>query len=99
HDPGHDLLGGGGAALGEVLPRVLGGLALDHQDVHGAAVVDPPRYHDVERGQLELLIGRVDLPVAADERHPDGGHRAVEGKAGQGNRQSGRVNCRDVVGV
>ena len=69
---GHDLLGGRRATLLlDPLPRALGRLALDHQDVDAALVIDPSRHDHVERGEIQLLVGRVHLPLPADQPDPD----------------------------
>ena len=97
---GHDLLGRNrAAAFAHALPGALRRLSLDHQDVDLSLVVHPPCHHDVERREVELLVGRVDLPLAAHEPEPDRAHRAVERKPGQAHRQAGRVDANDVVGV
>ena len=96
---GHVLLRGGGRPGGQQLPRVVGGLALDHQDVDLPAVVAAAGDHDVERGLLDLLERGVDDPLPVDQAHAHGGDGAVERKAGEARGHGGRVHGRDVVGV
>ncbi len=79
--------------------RLVGGLGLDHEDVHAAPLVPSPRDHHVEGGEVEVLVRRVDAPAAVHQGHPDGSHRAVEGEARQHGRGAGAVDARDVVGV
>jgi hypothetical protein len=91
--------GGHGGALLDPVPRALRGFALDHEDVDGPFVVHPARHHHVEGGQVKLLIGRVDLPLPADQAQPDRADRAVERKPSQHDRQAGGVDAGDVVGI
>ena len=96
---GHDLLGGLGGAVLDELPGLVRGLALDHQHVDAAGVVAPSRHHHVEGGQVELLVGRVDLPLPADQAHPDGADRALEREPRQHRGDAGAVDGGYVVEV
>ena len=86
---GHALLGRGhrGAAPGEQAPRVVGGLALDHQQVDAAGLVPPTGHDHVERGHVQVLVRRVDAPLPTDQAQPDGAHRAVEREPGDHRRR------------
>ena len=96
---GHDLLGGRETATVEPFPRPLRGFPLDHEDVDLALVVLPPGNDDVERCEIELLVGRVDVPLAPDEAETNRRHGPVERQPGEGHGQAGRVDAGDVVGV
>ena len=96
---GNDLLVGRRRAFLDEAERRVGRLALDHQDVDRSRLVAAPRDHDVERRVLELLVGRVDDPLAVDVAHADGADRAVERQAREHRREARRVDPGDVVRV
>ena len=96
---GDRLLGRGGGAVGEQRPRVVGRLALDHQDVDHARLVAAAGDDDVERRLLGLLERGVHDPLAVDQGHADGADRTVERQTGEAGGDGRRVHRGDVVRV
>ena len=81
---GDGLLVGGDRAgvlgVGEQLERLRGGLGLDHHDRDVAVLEHPAGDDHVERGLLELGVGRERDPLALDQRDPDAADRPENGR-------------------
>ena len=82
-----------------MLQRVVGRLGLDHEDVDLALVVLAPGHDHVERRQVEVLVGGVDLPLAVQQADARRGDRAVERQTREGDGEAGTVDGGDVVEV